>query len=48
VFAVLGVTIQPSEILKIAMPLTLAWWLQKRGGQLRPLDFLLAGGLEIS
>ena len=35
-----GVTvIQPSEILKIAMPLMLAWWFQKREGQLRPLDY---------
>jgi rod shape determining protein RodA len=39
----LGVVIQPSEILKIAMPLMLAWWFQKREGQLRPLDFLVAG-----
>lgn len=38
-----GVTIQPSEILKIAMPLMLAWWFQKREGQLRPLDFGVAG-----
>jgi len=39
-----GVTvIQPSEILKIAMPLMLAWWFQKREGQLRPLDFTVAG-----
>ena len=39
-----GVTvIQPSEILKIAMPLMLAWWFQKREGQLRPLDFIAAG-----
>ena len=38
-----GVTIQPSEILKIAMPLMLAWWFQKREGQLRPLDFSVAG-----
>jgi len=38
-----GMTIQPSEILKIAMPLMLAWWFQKREGQLRPLDFLVAG-----
>ena len=37
-----GVTIQPSEILKIAVPLTLAWWFQKREGQLRPLDFAVA------
>ena len=41
----LGITIQPSEILKIAMPLMLAWWFQKREGQLRPLDFLVAGVL---
>jgi rod shape determining protein RodA len=40
-----GVTIQPSEILKIAMPLMLAWWFQKREGQLRPLDFLVAATL---
>jgi len=40
-----GMTIQPSEILKIAMPLMLAWWFQKREGQLRPLDFLVAGVL---
>jgi rod shape determining protein RodA len=38
-----GVVIQPSEILKIAMPLMLAWWFQKREGQLRPLDFIAAG-----
>jgi len=40
-----GVVIQPSEILKIAMPLMLAWWFQKREGQLRALDFLVAGVL---
>jgi rod shape determining protein RodA len=40
-----GVVIQPSEILKIAVPLMLAWWFQKREGQLRPLDFLVAGAL---
>jgi rod shape determining protein RodA len=40
-----GIIIQPSEILKIAMPLMLAWWFQKREGQLRPLDFLVAGAL---
>ncbi|MEY3762988.1 MAG: Rod shape-determining protein RodA, partial [Pseudomonadota bacterium] len=38
-----GIVIQPSEILKIAMPLMLAWWFQKREGQLRALDFLVAG-----
>jgi len=43
-----GVIIQPSEILKIAMPLMLAWWFQKREGQLRPLDFAVAGGLLVA
>ncbi|MGY8903772.1 MAG: rod shape-determining protein RodA [Burkholderiales bacterium] len=38
----LGITIQPSEIMKIAMPLMLAWWFQKREGQLRPLDYVVA------
>jgi rod shape determining protein RodA len=42
-----GVVIQPSEILKIAMPLMLAWWFQKREGQLRPMDFVFAGLLLI-
>ncbi|MDT8989783.1 rod shape-determining protein RodA [Curvibacter sp. APW13] len=41
----IGITIQPSEIMKLAMPLMLAWWFQKREGQLRPLDFVVAGGL---
>ena len=38
-----GLVIQPSEILKLAMPLMLAWWFQKREGQLRLLDFVIAG-----
>lgn len=38
----LGVVIQPSEILKIALPLMLATWFQKREGQLRPFDFAVA------
>jgi len=37
------VVIQPSEIMKIAMPLMLAWWFQKREGQLRMLDFAIGG-----
>jgi len=37
-----GVVIQPSEILKIAMPLMLAWWFQRREGQLRVTDFIFA------
>ncbi len=40
-----GLVIQPSEILKIAMPLMLAWWFQKREGQLRPMDFGVATAL---
>ncbi len=40
----IGVTvIQPSEMLKIAAPLMLAWWFQKREGQLTVPDFLVAG-----
>ncbi|MCA3250452.1 MAG: rod shape-determining protein RodA [Pseudomonadota bacterium] len=39
------IVIQPSEMMKIAMPLMLAWWFQKREGQLRVPDFLLAGAL---
>ncbi len=40
-----GMVIQPSEIMKIAMPLMLAWWFQRREGQLRVADFLVAGAL---
>ncbi len=39
--------IQPSEIMKIAMPLMLAWWFQKREGQLRVSDFVIAGLLVL-
>ena len=38
-----GVVIQPSEILKIAMPMMLAWWFQKREGRLHAPDFAIAG-----
>ena len=38
----LGVVIQPSELMKMAMPLMLAWWFQRREGQLRPMDFGVA------
>jgi rod shape determining protein RodA len=34
--------IQPSEMLKIGVPLMLAWWFQKREGQLRVSDFAVA------
>jgi rod shape determining protein RodA len=36
------IRIQPSEILKIAMPLMLAWYFQRREGARTALDFLLA------
>jgi rod shape determining protein RodA len=36
------VRIQPSEIMKIAMPLMLAWYFQKREGSLKVRDFLVA------
>ena len=42
-----GIVIQPSEILKIAMPLMLAWWFQKREGQLRATDFVFAALLLV-
>ncbi len=41
----LGIVIQPSELMKVAMPLMLAWWFQRREGQLKPLDFVVAGVL---
>jgi len=37
-----GVVIQPSEMLKIGMPLMLAWWFQRREGRLHVLDFVAA------
>ncbi len=39
-----GVTvIQPSELMKIAMPMMLAWWFHRREGLLRATDFVVAG-----
>jgi rod shape determining protein RodA len=40
-----GVVIQPSEIMKIAMPLMLAWFFQKRQGMLRWKEFAVAAVL---
>ncbi|MFL6658620.1 MAG: rod shape-determining protein RodA [Massilia sp.] len=40
-----GTDIQPSEIMKIAMPLMLAWYFQQRAGMLRWQSFLLAAVL---
>ena len=42
-----GIVIQPSEVLKIAVPLMLAWWFQKREGQARRSDFVVAGLLVL-
>jgi rod shape determining protein RodA len=36
-----GVVIQPSEIMKIAMPLMLAWYFQRREGQVRWWDYIV-------
>ena len=41
----IGFDIQPSEIMKIAMPLMLAWFFQQRSGMLRWHSFLLAAVL---
>ncbi|MEC5384823.1 rod shape-determining protein RodA [Uliginosibacterium sp. H3] len=42
----LGVArIQPSELMKIAMPLMLAWYFQKREGSLKWRDFVVATAL---
>ena len=38
----LGVVIQPSEIMKIAMPLMLAWYFQRREGMIGLRDFGIA------
>lgn len=35
-----GVVIQPSELLKIATPLMIAWWFQRHEGHLRPIHFV--------
>lgn len=37
--------IQPSELMKIAMPMMLAWWFQKREGAHGWVDFAVAGVL---
>ncbi|NMG13961.1 rod shape-determining protein RodA [Aromatoleum bremense] len=42
----IGITrIQPSEIMKIAMPLMLAWYFQQREGHIRLREFVVAGAL---
>jgi rod shape determining protein RodA len=44
----LGLVIQPSEILKIATPLMLAWWFQRREGARRVRDFVGAALLLLA
>lgn len=39
------VTIQPSEIMRLALPMMLAWYFHKREGQIRTLDFMVAATL---
>lgn len=39
------VRLQPSEMLKIAVPMMLAWYFHRNQGRLRVLDFLVAGVL---
>jgi rod shape determining protein RodA len=39
----IGIIIQPSEIMKIAVPLMLAWFFQKRESMIRWQDFVVAG-----
>ncbi len=39
------VTIQPSEIMRLALPMMLAWYFHKREGQIRTLDFIVAATL---
>jgi rod shape determining protein RodA len=42
----IGVTrIQPSELLKVAMPMALAWFFQKREGMISWQEFIVAGAL---
>lgn len=38
----IGIVIQPSEIMKIAMPLMLAWYFQRREGTIKVGDYLVA------
>ena len=36
------VTIQPSEIMRLALPMMLAWYFHRREGQIRTFDFIVA------
>lgn len=41
----IGIVIQPSEIMKIALPLMLAWFFQKREGHIGWKEYLIAMGI---
>ena len=41
------IVMQPSEIMKLAMPLMLAWWFHKREGRLQAPDFLVAAVIVV-
>ena len=43
----IGIVIQPSEILKIAVPLMLAWFFQQREGMIRWREYLIAALLLV-
>ncbi len=44
----IGITrIQPSEIMRLALPMMLAWYFHKREGSTKPLDFMFAAVLVI-
>jgi rod shape determining protein RodA len=43
----IGVVIQPSEIMKIAMPMMLAWYFQKKDGAIKLFDFFVAFSLLV-
>ena len=44
----IGVTrIQPSEMMRLALPMMLAWYFHKREGSTKPLDFLVAAMLVV-
>jgi rod shape determining protein RodA len=43
----IGMVIQPSEIMKIAMPLMLAWYFQKREGMITWRDYVVAAILLV-
>ncbi|HEY0063822.1 MAG TPA: rod shape-determining protein RodA [Telluria sp.] len=43
----IGFDIQPSEIMKIAMPLMLAWYFHQKGGMVRWHSFLVAAALLV-